>query len=363
LAMNFITRRNVLAYALSAVLVGGTFLYSPPANAGLESTVKKQLQKYIGKIAQYIAAKYLKEAEDILQDWSKDLKKNGQESFDKVTVGFGAMADTINKQTVEQANSLLKIESQPSIFSNAFTGKFFQAEMDAQQQVDDAVKASLALFTKQLEETKFSDIAGNLKQYGETVSGRLKAGFLDKDLDVSTLLGESGYLSEEDLNSGTTFLYLLIAESYLFVESPTEPQKQSVISQVAQLYEIFLRMHYRKVRNESLYETCMDSLPGHTNEQSILSEDLKGKELGISLVELRRFEIERRWLNKQWHDSIDNLTSQTALYQELNDQLAYRSRLLRELMLQQERIQMAESIAALNHLERGRAKTLRREAV
>ncbi|WP_323947844.1 hypothetical protein [Aeromonas hydrophila] len=359
------SRRYALQYIIGSLLIGASMFDAKPAEAAsLEKVVRKALEKAIGVIAQYFSQKYLHEFEKTIKDWSKDMKKNGVENADKTAIAVGSMTDAINKQMIDAENQRLKLETKPAVLARPFTGGFFASEIEGLKRINEQLTKDSIEFSRELTNIGSNSAIMNLLQYQKVAKERFDKDFLQKDLDITTLVTKYGYETDDDLYSANYHIYFQLGELYQQLNMTLPEDKASAYAKITSIYEVLHFIQLLRIRSKPLYDECISSLPDFTNERSILSKDLKGAKLGVSLVELRRFETERRWLNSFWHDELENATSFTSLMQEYVEQEAYSDHLLHQQLLIKEKINTLNGMIAINKIDLGKPVNIeKRESI
>lgn len=360
---NPITRRNCLYYGIVGSFVVASIFDAKPAHAAsLENIVKKALQKAIAKMAEYYASRFVHMVEGTIKDWSKSVKSNGVKNADKTAVAVGAMSDSISKSIQDAELHRQKLESMPAVLARPFTGGLFSAEMMAERGIMEQLAEDSTSFLSELSKMKVEDIKPNITAFHEVLRQRAALGAIERDMDLASLLTDDGYKGKEEADFAKYHIYFQLVELYGLVPLASDEDRLSLLSKIGVVYEALHLSQMTRIRSKKLYEECIRALPDFTGEQQILSKDMGGEDYGISLHDLRRFEVERRWLNPNWHDAIDTQTGFTGLLEELAEQGAYESRIELLLMTAQERLNLIEGVITLNEIESGRADSLRHEA-
>lgn len=360
---NPISRRSCIYYGVIGSFVVASFLDARPAQAAsLQDIVRKALEKGITKIAEYYARRFVHLAEGAIKDWSKAVKANGVKNADKTAAAIGSMTDMVAKSIQDAELHRQKLESMPAVLARPFTGGFFHAEMMAEKGVREQLATDTAAYLEELNKVTFEDIKPNITAFHSVLRQRAASDSIARDLDLSSLLMDEGYKGLEEMDSAKFHIYFQLVELYGLFPLAKQEDQLALISKIAVVYEALHIAQMNRIRSKELYKECVKSLPEDTGEKMILSHDMGGELHGISLHDLRRFEVERRWLNQNWHNAMDTQTGFTGLMQELLEQTTYESRLNLLLLESQERLNQLEGIIGLNEIETGRRDSLRHEA-
>ena len=344
-------RRKFLKKSIATVTGAGVaFIGSSfnKAHAGLDDAIGELVKPIFMAAANYYAGSWIENTMEQMEKLSEMFGKDEAESSEKQLGVIGTTTDAQNakKSEIENARILLETAPHPSAGCNreaiaATSGKLKEG-------LDKAKKASvirMANIANGITNSDIIQIDNNITQIFLGLTGEQ----VIKSVTSTSFLTSDGYINTEFADRYRT---ILVNSLFLGASIPNSTPKtssliarrQADVVRASTISEALGHIYTRRIRSKSV----SDAIKSEANKTEL--EIIKRIEKGtgkIAEIDLARYEVERTYLNPEWHSEIRSLKAMTPLAKEMTELVAHSNKLDIDLLNLQELTNTIDGIAAL----------------
>jgi hypothetical protein len=341
----FIMKSIATVSGAGVVFLGSSF---NKAHAGLFDAISKLVKPIFMAAANYYAGSWVKNTKEQMDELSEMFGKDEEENSEKKLGVIGTTTDAQNAKKNEIANARILLETAPHPSSGCNREAISATSGKLKEGLEKAKIASVIRMANIANGITNSDIIQIDKNITETFMG-LSGEQVIKSVTSTSFLTSDGYINTEFADRYRT---ILVNSLFLGVSIPNSTPKtssllarrQADVVRASAINDALGTIYSRRIRSKSV-SNAIKSVANKTELEIIKRIE---KETGkIAEIDLARYEVERTYLNPEWHSEIMSLKAMTPLAKEMTELVAHSNKLDVDLLKLQELTNTIDGIAAL----------------